>query len=128
MTRSKEKAAFFENEGFVKERHQQATVVRLNSHDGTNRLTRRVVSDLTKGIRQFSDDAKPKPLIITGNDKFFSAGADLHEIAALTAADALSFSRAGQELMNAIEDFPALTCAAISSYCMGGGLDLALAC
>src|SRR5216110_1101504 len=30
--------------------------------------------------------------------------------------------------MNTIERFPALVCAAISGYCMGGGLDLALAC
>ena len=30
--------------------------------------------------------------------------------------------------MNTIECFPALVCAAISGYCMGGGLDLALAC
>jgi len=30
--------------------------------------------------------------------------------------------------MAAIEDFPAPVCAAISGYCMGGGLDLALAC
>jgi enoyl-CoA hydratase/carnithine racemase len=34
----------------------------------------------------------------------------------------------GQTLMNAVENFPAPTYAAISGYCMGGGLDLALAC
>src|SRR5579862_2046338 len=33
----------------------------------------------------------------------------------------------GQSLMNSIERFPALVCAAVKGYCMGGGLDLALA-
>lgn len=69
-----------------------------------------------------------RPLIITGNQKFFSAGADLGEIAALTRPAAGEFSRMGQLLMNAVERFPAPVYAAITGYCMGGGLDLALAC
>lgn len=107
---------------------QGVTIVRLTSRDGTNRLTHRTISELTRAIRKLSADANPKPLVITGNEKFFSAGADLEEIAALTSAHALDFSRAGQELMNCIAHFPAPTSAAISGYCMGGGLDLALAC
>ena len=67
------------------------------------------------------------PLIITGNEKFFSAGADLNEIVAL-GSDAFEFARMGQRLMRAIDDFPAPVCAAVYGYCMGGGLDLALAC
>src|SRR5262249_15420716 len=70
----------------------------------------------------------PSKLIIAGNTHFFSAGADLHEIAALTAPGALRFAKMGQTLMNAVAGFPAPTVAAIHGYCMGGGLDLALAC
>jgi len=69
-----------------------------------------------------------KPVVITGSRQFFSVGADLNEIASLAAPAALEFARAGQQLMNAVAKFPALTCAAINGYCMGGGLDLALAC
>lgn len=58
----------------------------------------------------------------------FSAGADLNEIARLKGPGALAFADAGQKLMNLIEQFPAPVFAAISGYCMGGGLDLALAC
>ena len=103
-----------------------ATVVRLESADATNRLTRAVVAQLTSAIEFFAAD--PKPLIITGNSHFFSAGADLNEIATLTGPEAYEFSRSGQRLMTLIDDFPALTIAAVSGYCMGGGLDLALAC
>jgi enoyl-CoA hydratase/carnithine racemase len=101
-------------------------ILQLCSCDGTNRLTRACILELTATARNLARDGAP--LIITGNDKFFSAGADLHEIAALTGPEALEFSRNGQELMNLIAAFPAPVCAAIRGYCMGGGLDLALAC
>ena len=101
-------------------------VLQLSSPDGTNRLTRACVRELSAAIRELS--ASHQPLIITGNDKFFSAGADLREIAALSGPQALEFSRAGQELMDLIAGSPAPVCAAIRGYCMGGGLDLALAC
>jgi enoyl-CoA hydratase/carnithine racemase len=69
-----------------------------------------------------------KQLIIHGNERFFSAGADLSEIQKLNASEAFAFAKAGQRLMNAIAHFPAPVYAAIRGYCMGGGLDLALAC
>lgn len=101
-------------------------ILRLRSEDGTNRLTRACVLDLTEAVWKLS--GAPRPLIITGNDRFFSAGADLAEIAALSGPSAYEFSKLGQRLMQAIADFPAPVYAAISGYCMGGGLDLALAC
>jgi enoyl-CoA hydratase/carnithine racemase len=81
---------------------------------------------LTEEFRELAH--KPEPLIITGNRLFFSAGADLGEIAALTGPEACEFSQTGQLLMNTVENFPAPVYAAICGYCMGGGLDLVLAC
>jgi enoyl-CoA hydratase len=101
------------------------TVLQLHSQDGTNRLTCDVVRALTAAVERLQ--WQPKPLIITGNDKFFSAGADLNEIAGLR-SDAFDFALMGQRLMRVIDDFPAPVGAAIHGYCMGGGLDLALAC
>jgi enoyl-CoA hydratase/carnithine racemase len=90
-----------------------------------NRLTSNTVTALTNEIANLS--ASPKPLIITGEPNF-SAGADLNEIAALTGPLAYAFSAMGQELMHAVATYPAPVIAAINGYCMGGGLDLALAC
>jgi enoyl-CoA hydratase len=101
-------------------------VLRLPSEDGTNRLTRPCVLTLIETIEELS--YKTQPLIITGNAKFFSAGADLNQIAVLTGPAAFEFSKIGQALMQSIEQFPAPVYAAVSGYCMGGGLDLALAC
>jgi enoyl-CoA hydratase len=109
---------------FHVEQLSTVTVLRLISSDGTNRLTRERVLALTSAIEKLP----PRPLIITGNERFFSAGAELAEIVALTGPAAYEFSRVGQALMNAVDRFPALVCAAVSGYCMGGGLDLALAC
>jgi enoyl-CoA hydratase len=111
---------------FKLEDHELALVLRLESCDGTNRLTRACVLALNDAFNDFA--CAPRPVIITGNEKFFSAGADLNEIGALTAPEGYEFSLLGQNLMNTIERFPALVCAAISGYCMGGGLDLAMAC
>ncbi len=103
-----------------------AAVVRLTSPDGTNRLSRACVLALTEAMSELAREARP--LIITGNHKFFSAGAELSEIVALNGPVAYEFSLMGQALMSAVSDFPAPVCAAVSGYCMGGGLDLALAC
>jgi enoyl-CoA hydratase/carnithine racemase len=111
---------------FAIEHAPEARILRLTSPDLTNRLTRACVEALTDAIRKLASE--PRPVILTGNQHFFSAGADLHEIAALTAPAAFEFSKLGQALMNFIADFPAPVYAAIHGYCMGGGLDLALAC
>jgi len=96
------------------------------SPDGTNRLTREFVLSLSEAIVELTKESKG--LIITGRDKFFSAGANLEHIAALDGPSAYEFARMGQRLMQVVEEFPAPVYAAISGYCMGGGLDLALAC
>jgi enoyl-CoA hydratase/carnithine racemase len=103
-----------------------ARVLRLTAHDVTNRLTRACVLALIASLEELKTQLFP--LIITGNRQFFSVGADLNEIAALTGPEAYKFSAMGQALMNAIASYPAPVIAAIEGHCMGGGLDLALAC
>lgn len=111
---------------FSLQEEANAFLLRLHSADGTNRLTRECVlalQEIILGIR-----VEARPLVITGDEKFFSAGADLEEIALLNGPAAYEFSRMGQHLMRSVEEFPAPVYAAVSGYCMGGGLDLALAC
>jgi len=111
-------------------------VLRLESEDGTNRLTRQRVLSLTAEIGRLARQASSPEsahervtgLVIDGNARFFSAGAELAEILALDGPSAYEFSKMGQALMSTVADFPAPVYAAIAGYCMGGGLDLALAC
>jgi enoyl-CoA hydratase/carnithine racemase len=111
---------------FTVEHGRTHCLLRFNSLDGTNRMTQSFVEQLTAALRELAQSSVP--MVITGNRTFFSAGADLNEIAALTGPTAFDFSKMGQALMIEIERFPAPVYAAISGYCMGGGLDLALAC
>jgi len=105
---------------------QEVSVLHLCSDDPTNRLTRACVLGLNDVLREMTP--LRHPLVIAGSNRFFSAGADLREIASLDGPSAHVFAKMGQDLMAAIERFPAPVYAAISGYCMGGGLDLALAC
>jgi enoyl-CoA hydratase len=116
---------------FVLERLQDRAVLRLVSSDGTNKLGVNCIRALHGAIQELAVEAESgqiKGLIVSGNDKFFSAGADLNEISVLTAAQAFEFSRQGQALMQSIDHFAIPVIAAIHGYCMGGGMDLALAC
>ena len=47
-------------------------ILRLQSNDGTNRLTRECVRLLTDAVHQLTENAPP--LVIAGNARFFSAG------------------------------------------------------
>lgn len=103
----------------------------LASEDGTNKLGREVIQELlgcVTGLCARAEEGEIQRLIIRGNEKFFSAGADLNQIAQLTGPRAFEFSRMGQKLMLAIAQFPVPVIAAIRGYCMGGGMDLVLAC
>jgi len=114
------------SEYFQIEHTDGVTLLRLTSEDGTNRLTRACVISLANAVQELA--RSPRPLIITGNQHFFSAGADLNEIAALNGPGAFTFSKAGQAMTDAVDEFPAPVIAAVNGYCMGGGMDLALAC
>jgi enoyl-CoA hydratase len=106
-------------------------VLQLTSADRTNKLGMARIAALHSVVEELrieTESGQIECLVITGNDEFFSAGADLNEISQLTAAQAFEFSRRGQALMLAIDQLPVPVVAAISGYCMGGGMDLALAC
>jgi enoyl-CoA hydratase/carnithine racemase len=67
-------------------------------------------------------------LIFTGRDNVFLSGANIRELAELDHGAALSFSQRGQALFQRIAASQQTSIAAINGFCMGGGLDFALAC
>lgn len=103
-------------------------ILTLESEDGYPRLDRDLMATLDNEIARVAHSSNIVGAVITGSDRAFAAGADISEIAQLTPADAYEFSRLGQALFRAIDRSRKPVLAAIGGYCMGGGLDLALAC
>ena len=80
-------------------------------------------------IRLRDDTAIRAAVLISGKPDSFIAGADIDEFSALTtetAAERLSFE--GQEMVSRVETLAKPVVAAIHGACLGGGLELALAC
>ena len=80
--------------GFRFDEHSGVRILRLWSEDGTNRMMRECVLSLTDAVAKVA--LENQPLVLAGNDRFFSAGADLNEISVLDAPTAYEFSKTGQ--------------------------------
>ena len=110
------------------EPRESIVIVRLNRPAERNALSVATLEELDGIVSAFSIRADISAIIFTGTGEAFAAGADIRELRALTPETAGEFARRGQRLMQRIADAPQLTIAAVNGYCMGGGLDLALAC
>jgi enoyl-CoA hydratase len=70
-----------------------------------------------------------RAIVLTGSGhQAFSAGSDIKEMALQTPEERLDHTALGQRVASAIETHPAPVIAAIDGYCLGGGLEIALAC
>jgi enoyl-CoA hydratase len=108
--------------------HGGILLLTLESDDGFPRLERGTLAAIETQIVKLSEQRELAGAVITGTERAFAVGAEISELASLTPALALEFSRYGQSVMRAVANSPKPVVAAIRGYCMGGGLDLALAC
>jgi enoyl-CoA hydratase len=101
------------------------TVNRPDKRNALNQATRDEIAHALDSLQSSSDS---RVLIVTGaGDKAFIAGADISEFegrTALTQREAMKSLR----IFDAMEDFPKPVIAMINGFCLGGGLELALAC
>ena len=89
-----------------------------------NTLSHAVRTGLHAALERARDDTSVRALVLQGSNGVFSAGADLHEVTAGTARE----SPSATELESLIEGLAKPVVAAIAGACLGGGLELALAC
>ena len=95
-----------------------------------NKLTGAVKAEFDGLLEQLRNDGTVRAVVlISGKPDLFIAGADIEEFTELaTQAEAEALSREGQEMVNRVDAFPKPFLAAIHGACLGGGLELALAC
>jgi len=117
-------------EPLVKTRIEERVAILSIAHPPANTLSRATLGDLRAAFEQVLADASVKVVILTGEGKLFAAGADINELGALhVAAEGEEFARQGQALCALIETSPKPVIAALNGrFCLGGGLEIALAC
>jgi enoyl-CoA hydratase/carnithine racemase len=93
-----------------------------------NALSTALLAELGAHVGRLADDPKVRAVILTGDGQYFSAGADLKEMATLDLTTAPEIVRRGHALFQRIADLRAPVVAAINGLAVGGGLELALAC
>lgn len=109
-----------------KEQHV-ATVV-INSPPA-NALSSGLLSELSDILDEIENDQSVKTVVLKGEGRFFSAGADIKEFTVLqNESDYANLAKKGQQLLNRIERFHIPVIASIHGAALGGGLELAMAC
>lgn len=103
-------------------------VIRFNRPAQRNPLSISTLQDLESTFSELLPRRDVEGVIFTGTNDVFASGANIRELAELDSASAMRFSQFGQHVFQAIADSTKVTIAAVNGFCMGGALDLALAC
>ncbi len=95
-----------------------------------NVLTVRVMQELDDALERFKREDRYKVMVLTGEGPYtFIAGADIKEIANIKSKqDAIQLVKKGQQVLDKIECSDKPVICAINAVCVGGGLELAMAC
>ncbi|HBB89798.1 MAG TPA: enoyl-CoA hydratase/isomerase family protein [Blastocatellia bacterium] len=103
-------------------------VIRFDQPAKRNPLSSATLDELADAVSSLTAREDLKAIVFTGSEDVFASGADISELTELDSERAAEFSQFGQNVFQTIADARQVTIAAISGYCMGGALDLALAC
>ena len=106
-------------------------VIHLNDRkDKVNKLSKDMLTELENCLQQIEDNPRPRGLVfISDKENNFLAGADLKEMAKVTQPGAArEMIHRVHAIFSRIEQMPFPVVAAIHGHCLGGGMELALAC
>jgi len=102
------------------DRNGDVLTLTLNRPDKANALTEDMLATLADAV----SEAREKVLVLTGEGKVFSAGADLDEVK----AGGLALSPQWERLSWAVAEFRGLSVAALNGTVAGGAMGMVLAC
>ena len=96
--------------------------------ESTNTFSREALEELRSAIRAIGAE-RPRGLIIRSAKDNFIAGADVEEFTRFQSPqEAMAFVKLGWDIFREVHELPFPTTAMVNGFCMGGGVELALAC
>jgi enoyl-CoA hydratase/carnithine racemase len=113
----------------VVERQGEVAIVRLNRPERLNAINADIRRELPSILRDLENDSSVKATVLAGaGERAFSAGQDLDEAAAYTAADVASWFSAQHQMFRALRASNKPTVAALVGVAAGAAYQLALYC
>ena len=110
--------------------HQdEQTALITIQHPPANALSSQLLTELNDMFDQLEQNSEVRAIVIHGEGRFFSAGADIKEFTTLQEeSDYASLADRGQQVFERIEQCPKPVIASIHGAALGGGLELAMSC
>jgi len=107
---------------------QGVAIIVIDRPKVKNAINKSVITQLKHMISSLENDQDVSVVILKGNEENFIAGADINEMVGVGSIKAYEFASEMKSLHDMIIHSKKPYIAAIEGYCLGGGLELALAC
>lgn len=105
-----------------------AFIIQMNRPEKRNAISEQLMDEVMQACDEAAARKDVAAVVITGNDSYFSAGADLNEAFQVSSAqEGRRYFSHWHKLNDALEQCTKPVIAAIEGFCMTGGLELALA-
>lgn len=114
---------------FLSWKVEEGVAIATISRPPANALSQGLIKDVNALLDAVENDEAIRVIVIHGEGRFFSAGADIKEFTGVTSGEEFTgLANNGQVVFERLETFPKPVIAAIHGAALGGGLELAMGC
>jgi enoyl-CoA hydratase len=110
------------------EKNGPIAVVTFSRPEALNALNKETLLEINQLLDEVAMDETLRTIVFTGEGKAFIAGADIKEMAGLSAEEGRKFGAFGQAVFAKLEKLEKVTIAAVNGFALGGGCELAMSC